>query len=70
MKVIKHGRKYEEPIRTTCESCGCKFEHGKYEGKYSHTQNYEYSAVPTEDVYTIECPECKNAVFYAVRVCL
>jgi predicted RNA-binding Zn-ribbon protein involved in translation (DUF1610 family) len=70
MRVTKHGKKYRPPIKETCTACGCEFEHDRSEGKYSHTRNYEYRDVPTEDVYSVECPECGERIYYAVVISL
>ena len=58
MKIIQHGNpKHNKPDRRfECNYCGCVFEAGYDEYKYSGSQyNVEY--------YECKCPECGNKAY-------
>ena len=59
MKIIKHGKKYDDgkPIKGECDFCGCLVEVNKKEIKYTSDQQ-------DEDFYSVRCPECNGLIYF------
>ena len=63
MKIIKHGRSYEQENNIAECTCGCKFQYDEDEILYTKKQG-DYDGMFYYNVHRafVQCPEC-NRVF-------
>ena len=61
MKIIKHGKQYEQENNIAECECGCKFQYDENEILYTRNRNDYDGAFDYKVAYTfVKCPECNR----------
>lgn len=68
MKIIKHGKQYEQENNIAECKCGCKFQYDENEILYTRNRSDYDGTFYYKVTYTfVKCPECNRE--FAIKRC-